>query len=187
MILPELESRVRKHPEPLVVMGMGVPGTRKTELLRPLERIPDFPAIRLSPGRVEARLRRLDKYAFRELGRERGDAKVRRNLFITAAECLYDGNGVSVIYDAPNADSAERREDVEMFRHEFGAKAIVGVYFMADDYVAYERVMSKKTSSSTARDFYNIRRLLLNDPPHMDEGFDEIIYVDTTNGQPVIT
>lgn len=187
MILSELESRIRNHPEPLVVMGIGAPGTRKTELLKPLVGISDFPAVILSSNRTRARLNHLDKSILWGLKRDVQDAKIRRSLFNAAAEYLYNGRGVSVIYDGTNDDPFQRREDIEMFRSEFGAKAVIGMYFDASYDVAYERVLSKQPDRSLIMSFFTSRQLLQYKPPQMSEGFDEIIHVDTTNDHPVIS
>lgn len=176
-------KRLSDYPRPLVVMGIGVPGARKSELLKNLERIPDLSAIHLSPSKVQARLAESNNSAFDGLDLERKEAKIRRHLYSTAASYLSDGLGVSVIYDADNADHERRREDVQMFREEFGARAIIGVSFSVDTDVALERLGPVKSLFTEQRmqRFWDSRRMLLKNPPCIEEGFNEIIPIDTTD------
>ena len=176
----ELPNFIRSHEEPLVLMGVGLPGVQKSKHLRPLANLSDFPALYVSSPMVRSSILRAEENAFEGLTRSMASAKVRRQLHRTAAEHLLDGNGVSVVVDDVNNNVERRREDVTMYRNEFGAKAVLAVLFTADTDLTYQLLSMRNSSPLPRERFDKLAKMIENNPPCIDDGFDEVAIIDTT-------
>lgn len=182
----ELEKKLVDYPQPLVVMGIGLPGAHKSSLLRSLEYVNDLPAIHLNYARVREMTPSREWRAY-EPDNEIREAKIRRQMHRIAGSFLNEGQGVSIIYDADNTDPFQRRDDIDMFRNEFGAKALVGVLFSRNEEAALSQLLSSKGHTQLKiSQFHEASRLLRDHPPAINEGFDEVIHVDTSNGVKIV-
>lgn len=148
-----------------VLIGIGIPGAGKTTHLN--QYALDRGLIRLSPDDIRERL----------LGDYRDNSQntlVWQRLYSQIRAVLRGG---SVIVDGSGTNPMYRRQDIELYRS-WGAEKIIGVVFALPLEVALERnaQRSKPVPEDGVRHFYE---LLVEYPPALDDGFDELHVVDT--------
>lgn len=148
-----------------VLIGIGIPGAGKTTHLS--EYALNTGTIRLSPDDIRERL----------LGDYRDNSQnmlVWQRLYSQIRAVLRGG---SVIVDGSGTNPMYRRQDIELYRS-WGAERIVGVVFVAPLEVALARnaQREKPVPEEGIRRFYD---LMATYPPSLDEGFDELIIIDT--------
>lgn len=148
-----------------VLIGIGIPGAGKTTHLS--EYALNTGTIRLSPDDIRERL----------LGDYRDNSQnmlVWQRLYSQIRAVLRGG---SVIVDGSGTNPMYRRQDIELYRS-WGAERIVGVVFVAPLEVALARnaQREKPVPEEGIRRFYD---LMATYPPSLDEGFDELIVIDT--------
>lgn len=149
-----------------VLIGIGIPGVGKTTHLS--EFAVNYGLIRLSPDDIRERL----------LGDYRDNTQnplVWQRLYSQIRAVLRGG---SVIVDGSGTNPMFRRQDIELYRS-WGAERVVGVVFVAPLEVAIARnaERSKPVPEEGIRHFYE---LLTAYPPSIEDGFDEVIIVDTS-------
>lgn len=149
-----------------VLIGIGIPGAGKTTHLS--EYALDHGLIRLSPDDIRERL----------LGDYRDNSQnmlVWQRLYSQIRAVLRGG---SVIVDGSGTNPMFRRQDIELYRS-WGAERVIGVVFMAPLQVALDRnsQREKPVPEEGIRHFYD---LLMEYPPVVDDGFDEVHIVDTS-------
>lgn len=148
-----------------VLIGIGIPGAGKTTHLS--EFALDTGTIRLSPDDIRERL----------LGDYRDNTQntlVWQRLYSQIRAVLRGG---SVIVDGSGTNPMYRRQDIELYRS-WGAERVIGVVFVAPLEVALERnaARPKPVPEEGIRHFYE---LLMEYPPSLEDGFDEVYIVDT--------
>lgn len=149
-----------------VLIGIGIPGAGKTTHLS--EFALDRGVIRLSPDDIRERL----------LGDYRDNSQnmlVWQRLYSQIRAVLRGG---SVIIDGSGTNPLYRRQDIELYRS-WGAERVVGVVFNVPLEVAMVRNAGreKPVPQDGIRHFYD---LLTEYPPGLEDGFDELYVVDTT-------
>ncbi len=177
MLANELSDHFQSlNTERLVVLGAGLPGLGKSEIFSEVANAQTPPALHLSDKAIKEMLIR-ENPDFVPASRRVADKKIRHTLKKTATEYLQAGG--SVIVDIGHTNVAERRSNAEHYRQrEFGAGAIVAVYFMVED---IETVKDKVKSLDL-----HVREPVLDSmltslqltPPTCREGFDEVITID---------
>ncbi len=149
-----------------VLIGIGIPGAGKTTHLS--EFALDRGVIRLSPDDIRERL----------LGDYRDNSQnmlVWQRLYSQIRAVLRGG---SVIIDGSGTNPLYRRQDIELYRS-WGAERVVGVVFNVPLGVALARnaQREKPVPEEGIQHFYE---LLTEYPPSLEDGFDELYLVDTT-------
>ena len=148
-------------------MGVGIPGSGKSTFLR--ENSDMLGGIYLNTDAIR-----------KELSGDEGDQSVHSEawdlLYTRATDALHEGD--SVIIDATNLNPEQRKIDIALYRTH-GAQAIIGLCFMIDFDEAWRRVQARdrRVPYSAMRRMHNA---FLKHSPTIDEGFDEILSVDTT-------
>jgi len=150
-----------------VLIGIGIPGAGKTTHLS--EFALDTGTIRLSPDDIRQRL----------LGDYRDNSQnslVWQRLYSQIRAVLRGG---SVIVDGSGTNPMYRRQDIELYRS-WGAERIIGVVFVVPLEVALSRNAGrdKPVPEEGIHHFYE---LLMAYPPSTEDGFDEVIVVDTAD------
>lgn len=161
-----LEQQLQILPEPFVVMGVGIPGSGKTTVLSEVAEHLDI--IRISPDEIREEL--TGNQANQSVNAEAWNqayARVRATLEL----------GRSAIVDATHTEAFRRPQAVEMYRS-FGAMAVVAVVFDTPLEVAKERNGARER---VVPDFVleRMHAALTSEPVHENEGFDEVIIVQT--------
>jgi predicted kinase len=149
-----------------VVIGIGIPGAGKTTRLSEfaLER----GLIRLSPDDIRERL----------LGDYRDNSQnslVWQRLYSQIRAVLRGG---SVIVDGSGTNPMYRRQDIELYRS-WGAERVIGVVFVAPLEVALAR-NAQRAKPVPIEGIHHFYELLTSYPPSLEDGFDEVIVVDTS-------
>lgn len=140
--------------QPFALMGIGIPGSGKSPFLR--EHADTLGGLYLSAGNE--------------------DSEAWEELRDCASDALYEGQ--SVIIDAIHLDPEQRSKDVRLYRT-VGAKSVIGLLFTIDFASAWERVQSTERSVSYP-DMRRMHNALLKHPPTLDEGFDQVMSIDTS-------
>lgn len=148
-----------------VLIGIGIPGAGKTTHLS--EFALNHGLIRLSPDDIRERL----------LGDYRDNTQnmlVWQRLYSQIRAVLRGG---SVVVDGSGTNPLYRRQDIELYRS-WGAERVIGVVFAAPIEVALARnaKREKPVPEEGIRHFYE---LLMEFPPSVEDGFDEVYVVDT--------
>lgn len=148
-----------------VLIGIGIPGAGKTTRLS--EYAVETGTIILSPDTIRERL----------LGDHRDNSQnalVWQRLYSQIQAVLRGG---SVIVDGAGTNPMYRRQDIELYRS-WGATRVVGAVFVAPLEVALER--NAQRAKPIPEDGVRHRFEMLSQfPPSPEEGFDELIVIDT--------
>lgn len=164
--MTSLEEQLQALPQPYVVMGVGVPGSGKTTVLKEVAQ--HLNLVRISPDEIREELTgsAIDQSVNAEAWQE---AYRRVELAIAL--------GHSAIVDATHAEAWRRPTTIAQYRS-YGAKAIVAAVFSTPLEVAKTR--------NAARDRivpdYALERMhaaLEQEPVTVAEGFDQVITVQT--------
>ena len=159
-----LEQQLQALSEPYVVMGVGIPGSGKTTVLREVAEHLDI--TRVSPDEIREEL--TGNQASQSVNAEAWSEAYRR---VQASLEL----GHSAIVDATHAEAFRRPQTVEMYRS-FGAVAVVAVVFDTPLEVAKERNATReRVVPEYALD--KMHAALTREPVSTEEGFDEVIVV----------
>lgn len=159
-----LEHHLQALPEPYVVMGVGIPGSGKTTVLREVAKHLDIS--RISPDEIREEL--IGSQASQSVNAEAWSEAYQR---VQAALEL----GRSAIVDATHTEAFRRPQTVDMYRS-FGAAAVVAVVFDTPLEVAKERNATReRVVPEYALD--KMHAALMREPVSTDEGFDEVITV----------
>ena len=149
-----------------VIIGIGVPGVGKTTHLRQLAEI--FPATYVSLDDLRAEL-----LGF--AGDHTQDERVWDEAYRRIKAAL--ASGQDVIVDGAGVNPDFRRSDIKIYR-DFGADQVLGYWFQAPLEVALAR--NKGRQVEVPEDVIKRWYMLLQDqPPSVDEGFDEVRVVKT--------
>jgi predicted kinase len=97
-----------------------------------------------------------------------------KQLFLTAQDSIE--NNTSIIIDATHSVERFRRRDVQTY-HQFGAKAVIGLYVRSDASTAIQRNSSRHriVPEDVILKMYDN---LLRNPPSVDDGFDYVVNID---------
>ena len=148
-----------------VLIGIGIPGAGKTTHLSELAL--DTGTIRLSPDDIRERL----------LGDYRDNTQntlVWQRLYSQIRAVLRGG---SVIVDGSGTNPMYRRQDIELYRS-WGAERVIGVVFVVPLEVALAR-NAQREKPVPPEGIHHFYELLMAYPPSKEDGFDEVIVVDT--------
>lgn len=159
-----LQQRLHDLPEPYVALGVGIPGSGKTTVLKRLSE--DLGVIRVSPDDIREEL--TGDQASQSVNSEAWNETYRR---VEAALQL----GHSAIVDATHTEAFRRPQTVEMYRS-YGASAVVAIVFDTPLHVAKVR-NAKRERVVPERVLYRMHSALRREPVSGDEGFDEIFFV----------
>lgn len=161
-----LEQQLRTLPEPYVVMGVGIPGSGKTTVLREVAK--HLAITRISPDEIREEL--TGSEASQSVNAEAWKEAYRR---VQATLEL----ARSAIVDATHAEAFRRPQTVEMYRS-FGAAAVVAVVFDTPLEVAKERNATRgRVVPEYALD--KMHAALSREPVSTEEGFDEVFTMKT--------
>lgn len=161
-----LEQQLQTFPEPYVVMGVGIPGSGKTTVLR--EVAEHLEITRISPDEIREEL--TGDQASQSVNAKAWEETYRR---VQATLEL----GRSAIVDATHTEAFRRSGTVETYRS-FGAAAVVAVVFDTSLEVAKERNANReRVVPEYALD--RMHAALTREPAKVSEGFDEVIVVSS--------
>lgn len=170
----DLERCIKETDNPYVVMGMGVPFTRKTTLLQPFAKKHGLQYIAPITTRIQ-----LEQSGFR------GDI-TERTRWLTDEEVQYHlGNRDSVVIDARHLDNRYRQLDIERYRG-FGARAVIGASFTANLNILESR-REECGDYITREELEGMFKRFKKWAPHQSEGFDALVGIDTTWSVPHVS
>lgn len=171
-----LANRLKVYEPPFGIVGIGLPGTNKSEVLRPLADALNPTAEYLTYKMIEAQMYQADI----NFNRQKQSHQVRKTwaqLYRTARVAIEEER--PVIIDATNTSEKRRWTTINQFRREMGVGAVVGVYFKVDDpEVALERILARRPTISTEAFEHMSRDLRLFAPSRKYENFDDIIEIN---------
>ncbi len=174
MSVSELAERIfeKQANGPIVVMGIGLPGAGKTEVLKPLSEEFDPIALYLSRKAVQNMVLRDQPDAY-QLPSTSFNRKTWTRLYSNAGEYLRAGG--SVIVDATHTSEKRRQLSVIQY-HQRGAVAVIGAYFsISHPSMALERLQISMHGNS----FTSMVEDLKRKPPSLSEGFSDIIRISS--------
>ena len=145
-----------------VIVGIGIPGSGKTTVLRAYAE--DRGLTYISPDEIRAEIS--------------GDARIQSDMRLvwkTAYERMGSAlkEGRDVVFDATQYKPEDRRDFTEKAR-QYGAAEIVGVFFDVPLVVAKER-NARRERVVPEHALERMHRLLEKQPPRLEEGFTSLI------------
>lgn len=153
--------------QPFALMSIGIPGSGKSTFLR--EHANALGGLYLNTDAIRG-----------ELTGDEGDQSVNSEawdiLYDRASDALYEGT--SAIVDATHLNPEQRSKDIRLYRT-VGAKSVIGLLFTIDFATAWERVQTRERTIPYP-DMKRMHNALLKHPPIVDEGFDQIMRIDTS-------
>jgi predicted kinase len=159
--LQDLEEKISKQSTPFIVIGVGIPGSGKTTVLKKLADHLDVMYISSDNIREEVTGSQHDQSANAEVW-----AKVYRRVASTVQ------NGESVIVDATHI--YRRRTTVKQYRS-YGAVSVVAITFAVPFSVAKQRNAARERTVDE-QVLHKMQTALENTPVTKSEGFDLVAH-----------
>lgn len=165
-VLYERIARVTEDERPFALMSIGAAGSGKSTRLLELQR--EFDLARVSPDDIRERV--VGPVYDPTRNQEVWDIAMQ-----DAAEHIAAGE--SLIMDATHYGEAWRREHAARYR-QMGAQAVFGAVFLLEVDTIMQR-MEQRDRKVPRSEVERMQNAIIATPPTLDEGFDDIIFVDT--------
>jgi predicted kinase len=148
-----------------LIVGMGIPGSGKTTILKKLAAEHSYSYICPDDIREELTGNASDQSQNTEVWNK---ARLRLQAFLK--------QDLTVVFDATFSDSEERKEFIA-FARENGAKNIQGIHVSAPLKTAKERNQSRERKVPEEV-LEQMESKLQNSPPKIEDGFDSLVLLD---------